>query len=56
MDLMIWIVTNVIINNKLILECGIVLKVIRSIIYIIDNRKYVRCMQIFYLFMIVKTL
>ena len=46
-------VTNVIINIKLILECGIVLKAISIIIYTMGNRKDIRCMQIFYLFIIV---
>ena len=37
-------VTNVIMNNKLILECGIVLKAIGIIIYTTGYRKYIRCM------------
>ena len=43
-------ITRVIINNELILECGIVLMAIRIILYTVGNRKYIRCMQIFNLF------
>ena len=43
-------ITRVIINNELILECGIVLMAIRIMLYTIGNRKYIRCRQICNLF------